>query len=263
MGQANWRRHGALQQCSYLSSMSFHPDMGNVPSWIGAGSLLLAFRIFLKDRSRSDRVQVDAVGIWGGIDRHAVLGGPRNDNVKVQIHIRNATELPIEVQLVAFTFQTRWGMPVGDDVPDSVVRVRQYVPGKADSMRFMGPVGIAPQTTWDGAWVDINLTHTAPADDAELYFFSDGVKCVIAYSLITDNAGRRWEARQRQGKPAKRIRWYSRSGAYYPMEWQNRVGRKFRIFKVKAKDRTRNIRKRPDPGGVPKGPDTISTPISR
>lgn len=243
--------------------MGFHPDLGNVPSWIGAGSLLLAFRIFLRDRSRSDRAHVDKVGIWGDIERGVVLpGGPRNDDVKVQIHIRNATELPIEVHQVAFTFHTRWGIPVGD-APEPIVRVRQYVPGKADVMRFMGPVGIAPQTTWEGQWTPVNLTHTAPADDAELYFFSDGVKCVITYALITDNAGRRWEARQRQGKPAKRIRWYSRSGAHYPVEWQNPIGRKFRIFKAKAKERTRNIRRRSAIGDLPKGPDTTSTPISQ
>jgi hypothetical protein len=73
--------------------MGFHPDMGNVPSWIGTVSLLLAFRIFLRDRGKSDRVQVDAVGIWGDIEREAVLPGkPRTDDVKVQIHIRNATD---------------------------------------------------------------------------------------------------------------------------------------------------------------------------
>jgi len=66
-------------------------------------------------------------------------------------------------------------------------------------------------------------------------FTTDGTKCVIKYALVVDNAGRRWEARQRQGKPAKRIRWYSRSGDYYPVEWQNVLGRGFRILKSKAK----------------------------
>jgi hypothetical protein len=59
--------------------MTFHLDLGDVPSWIGAGSLLLAFRIFLKDRSRSDRTQVDALGIWGDIERKVIPPGMPRD----------------------------------------------------------------------------------------------------------------------------------------------------------------------------------------
>jgi hypothetical protein len=228
--------------------MGFHLDMGNVPSWIGAGSLLLAFRIFLRDRGRSDRAQVDGVGIWGDIEREAVLPGkPRNDDIKVQIHIKNATNLPIEVHLVAFKFQTKWIAPSFSDELGRGPSVRVGVSGKPDVMRFTGPIGIAPQKTWDGQWITVNLSHTAPADSASLDFTSNGVKCVIAYALIIDNAGRRWEARQRQGKSAKRIRWYSRPGEHYPTEWQNVLGRKLRTLKGKAKDRIRSIRTRRTP----------------
>jgi hypothetical protein len=173
--------------------MGFHPDLGNVPSWIGAGSLLLAFRIFLRDRSRSDRAQVDAVGIWDEIEREAVLPGkPRIDDIKVQIHIRNATDVPIDVPSVAFTFETIWVVPsFSDELEGLGPHVREQLPGKADSLRFMESIRVAPQDTWDGPWTPIILTHTAPADSASLGFFSDGVRCVVAYALITDNAGRR------------------------------------------------------------------------
>jgi hypothetical protein len=232
--------------------MNFHPDLGNIPSWIGAGSLLLAFRIFLRDRSRLDRIQVDAVGIWGDIQRNSISpGGPRIDDIKVRVNIRNATELPVEVHLVAFTFQTRWIVPYPESLPDPTVLVWQGVPGKADVMRFIGPTGIAPQKTWESQWVTINLTHTAPADNATLAPFSDGLKCVIAYALVVDNAGRRWEARQRQGKSAKRIRWYSRSREHYPLEWRNPIGRSFRSFRSRAQERTRRIGRNPTSGELP------------
>jgi hypothetical protein len=39
-----------------------HIDLGNVPSWLAAGSLLLVFVIFIRDRGNSDRSQVDRVG---------------------------------------------------------------------------------------------------------------------------------------------------------------------------------------------------------
>ncbi len=218
--------------------------MGNVPSWLGAGSLLLAFWIFLRDRSRSDRTQVDAVGIWGDIDPKPVFPGePRSDDIKVQLHIRNATELPVEVHLLAFSFQTRWMVPsFSDKPPGPGPHTWEQVSGKTDTLRFMGPLGIAPQKPWDSQWITINLTHTAPADSASLVSTTDGTKCEIKYALVVDNAGRRWEARQRQGKPARRIRWYSRSGEYYPVEWQNALGRRFRILKSKAKGRIRDIR---------------------
>jgi hypothetical protein len=38
---------------------------GSVPAWLGAVSLLLAFRIFWRDRSNAERSQVDLVGAWG------------------------------------------------------------------------------------------------------------------------------------------------------------------------------------------------------
>lgn len=216
--------------------------MGNVPSWIGAGSLLLAFRIFLRDRGRSDRTQVDAVGIWGDIEREPVLpGGPRIDDIKVQIHIKKATNLPIDVHRLAFNFQTSWMVPSFSDDLGPGPHVWVGASGKTDVMRFMGPVGIAPQKTWDGQWVAVNLTHTAPAESASLVFTSDGVKCVISYALIVDNAGRRWETRQRQGKAARRISWYSRSGANYPVEWQNTLGRRLRILKGKTGNGIRSI----------------------
>jgi hypothetical protein len=219
------------ERCLYLDAMGFHPDMGTVPAWLGAGSLLLAFRIFLRDRSRSDRAQVDGVGVWGVIQRG---GGDRpgrtlHDEVKVRIVIRNATDLPIEVHQVAFTFQTKW-VVAPTDVDDIAVRALGGTTGKTDMLRFMGPTGIAPRETTDGSWVTVNLARLAPVDGARLSIYSDGVKCVIMHALIVDNAGRRWEARQKQGKSAKRIRWYSRPGKSYPMEWQSPAWRKIRIF---------------------------------
>jgi hypothetical protein len=216
--------------------MSF-PDWGNVPAWIGAGALLLAFRIFLRDRRTSDRAQVDSVGVWWEIRREiSVPGGVRIDDVEVRTLIRNASDRPIEATQVAWTINTQWAvadltqpqMPTGDP------GVWILLNGKPDVMRFIGPVQIPPQKTWESQWLKTNLTHTAPEDHAWLDFLSEGARCVIRYGLITDNAGRRWETRHQRGKRARRIRWYSRSGSYYPAAWQNPIARRFRSLKVKA-----------------------------
>ena len=218
--------------------------MGNVPSWIGAGSLLLAFRIFLRDRSRSDRAQVEAVGIWGGIQRRLSAPGiGKDDYISFQMQMKNSSDLPIEVHVVAYRIQTRWIVP-WSNVSSSATLVRNEVAGKTDIMRFVGAVGLAPQEKWNGELFRIDLRHTAPADDAGLTYFSHGVKCVIEFALIVDNAGRRWEARQGQGKFAKRIRWYSRSREHYPADWQSPAWRRVRTFKANAKVRALAVSKR-------------------
>lgn len=221
--------------------MGFHPDMGTVPSWIGGASLLLAFRIFRRDRSRSDRAQVDNVGIWGEVQRTADLPGvSRRAKIMAQINVRNATDLPIEVHLVAFKFYTLWKVPRNNSANPSAPTWNE-VPGKKTDLYFLDEEGIAPRKSWESGWLPIELDYAAPADDAILHFRSQAVKCIIEYALVVDNAGRRWETRLRQGRPAKRIRWYSRPRKDYPVEWQGPIWRSVRMLKAKAAARFRNI----------------------
>jgi hypothetical protein len=39
-------------------------DLGSLPAWLGAFSLLLAYRIFRTDRTNAERAQVDLIGAW-------------------------------------------------------------------------------------------------------------------------------------------------------------------------------------------------------
>lgn len=226
----------------YLGLVSF-PDWGNVPAWLSAGSLLLAFRIFLRDRSRADRAQVDAVGVWWKIKRETSFPGKqRNDDIQIRTFVRNASDLPIEASQIAWKIKSRWAVadtaqafyPEGHPNYPGVWAV---VPGLIDSGRFLGPVQIPPQKTWKSQWQTINITHLAPSEEAWLDFTSEGVQCVISYGLFTDNAGRRWETRHQRGKQARRIRWYSTSGTHYPVNWQNRFGRRVRILKAKLREK--------------------------
>ena len=227
--------------------MSF-PDWGNVPAWIGAVSLLLAFRIFLRDRSKADRAQVDAVGVWWEIDgKPSFPGGQRVDDIQIRTMVRNASDLPIEAMQIAWTVKTKWAVP---DLTQALFpKTDPYYPGVYevrdglnDSMRFLGPAKIPPQKTLEGQWQTINLTHTAPGKEAWLVPTSEGLECVIVYGLFTDNAGRRWETRHQKGEQARRVRWYSRSGPYYPVSWQNRIGRKSRVIKAKLSERIKKYR---------------------
>jgi hypothetical protein len=72
-------------------------DWGNVPAWLGAGSLILADVVFMCDRTNSDRVQVDLVGAWATVayERSAPDVSPRVETGLVTGHMRNASELPV------------------------------------------------------------------------------------------------------------------------------------------------------------------------
>jgi hypothetical protein len=220
--------------------------------------LLLAFQIFRRDRVKSDRAQVDSVGVWPEVTVRASLpGGPRHDAVEIRWCIRNASDRPVEVDQVAWSFETQWGVhvptqPVPPDHPDyPALEVRKYVPGKPDDLRLLNMMAVAPQETQKSFWFPIVLTGLAPEIDALLSFMSGGVKPVIKYVLVTDNAGRRWEMRLKRGKRARRIYWYSRRGPYYPSEWQGPLGRRFRTLKVMARAWARKLRRRPPAPGVP------------
>jgi hypothetical protein len=92
---------------TYLGPV-WSPDWGNVPAWLGAVSLLLAFRIFLRDRGTRQRAQVERVGVWWKIEREVSFPGDshRVDDAKIRTYVRNASDLPIEASLIAWTIHS-------------------------------------------------------------------------------------------------------------------------------------------------------------
>jgi hypothetical protein len=131
-------------------------DWGSVPAWLGAGSLLLAFRIFWRDRSNAERAQVDLVGAWGTTEyeRRSPDASERVEHVKVHLFIRNASELPVEVTQLACDLETTWLVPDGEFAYRSVAGVQPH-------RSFSDPIVVAPQDTWDGSY-DFNIAHLAP-----------------------------------------------------------------------------------------------------
>lgn len=214
-------------------------DWGNVPAWAGALSLLLAFRLFIRDRNTAERRQVDSVGVWWEVERTAVMPGePGNDDVKVRLLARNGSELPIELSYVAFEIETRWSVPDYDQAwfdPEDphYPGVWKIERGTEPHRMFVGPINIAPQSTFEGSWASANLSHLAPASNSSLDFTVEGVRCVLRWALVTDNAGRRWQTRHRKGRQAKRIRWFSLRPAWSPMAWQSPVRLLVRRWRAK------------------------------
>jgi hypothetical protein len=90
-----------------------HVDLGTVPSWLGAGSLLLAFVIFFRDRGNSDRTQVDRLGTWFTEKYERRVPGLSKDQGRVEeaaieVHVRNASDLPLHVVQLAYEVRTAW-----------------------------------------------------------------------------------------------------------------------------------------------------------
>src|SRR6266566_2095689 len=101
-----------------------HVDLGNAPSWLTAFSLTLAFGIFIRDRRNSDRAQVDHVGVWFTETYERRMPGVGEDQGRVeeadiQVHVRNASDLPANVVQLAYEIRTSWMVP--DAPPGSLV----------------------------------------------------------------------------------------------------------------------------------------------
>jgi hypothetical protein len=139
-------------------------DWGSVPAWLGAGSLLLAFRIFLRDRKVIERAQVDKLGVWFEVERDVSLPGqPRIENVEIKMSIRNGGDLPVELTYAAWGVTTRWTAPDTSqpsyDPNLPVQMVHSVVPGTRVHKQFVGPLTIAPQDTRKLEPWKVNIAH--------------------------------------------------------------------------------------------------------
>jgi hypothetical protein len=94
---------------------------------------------------------------------------------------------------------------------------------------------VAPQAEWSSGPKEQDLSHQAPEGATQLWLGGDGVTCEIAWLLIRDNAGRRWEVRPGIARRAKRIRWYSRPKEFQPPLWFSALMRRFLVTRSKVR----------------------------
>jgi hypothetical protein len=163
-------------------------DWGSLPAWAGAVSLLLAFRIFWRDRTNAERVQVDLIGTWWTIEHY-----PRSpdEEAGVRLYIRNASQLPIEVVQLAYEVHGRWRVPSGSHSWRLVAGVNP----RRNFLEVLRPV--APEETWNSS-NPVNVADTIPEEGARLDPL-ESVRCVIVWLLLIDSAGRRWELQPGKG----------------------------------------------------------------
>jgi hypothetical protein len=191
-------------------------DWGTVPGWLAAGSLILAFVIFLRDRRNAERSQVDLVGAWGeGTHELIAPGEAEVIQATINLHLRNASELPVTVKQLAHEVHTRWFHEVQEH---SVVRVYDLVDAAEPLRAFVNDLQLAPGETKELGPYGFNLAHLAP-DGSNQLAWPNGVTVRVAWLLLIDNAGRRWVVKPQKGRRARRVlRWW-RPEEYMPAKW--------------------------------------------
>lgn len=234
---------------NWLGETSENLQYGTVPAWFGGASLLLAFVLFLRDRRRDDREQIDKVAVWmvPSWDPTPALRNPKRvveptEEIHYRIFAKNSNDVPIEIAHAAFTIETAWRVPTGD-------LVSTMVAGTEMSRLFQDGYLLPPGEQREQPDQLFYVGHQAPAGATGLTV-NGGVKCRVQWFLATDNAGRRWEVRRGQGKRARRLRWYSYGRRWYPADWRNPIAYRFwvRFFICRdwIRDRYKARRNRPD-----------------
>jgi hypothetical protein len=216
-------------------------DWGTAPAWVagvlGGLSLVLALTIFLRDHINAERAQVDRVGPSTRVLTYTghLLDAPGTSaRATAQVTVRDGSDLPVHVAMLAYVLRTRWALPDTDNsYPPGSWTV---TPGTDVHWLLVGPFDVAPQDVWPGpAPTEHDLSHLAPERATQLSPGGEGVRCEIAWMLIRDNAGRRWEVRPGIARRAKRIRWYSRPKEYQPPMWYSWLTRRFIVKRSKVR----------------------------
>jgi len=195
-------------------------DWGNVPGWLGAFSLLLAFAVFLRDRGNTDRSQVDCVGAWAvaAYEVRSPWDQLRTFEGKVTGYLRNASQLPVRVAQVAWRIESSWSV---EDKAQSRyphgVGVWAIVNGPHPGKSFHNDVRVPPQDTIKLPF-GINVGHLAPEGASQLAAIN-GLAVHVEWMLLVDNAGRRWEVRPEKSGRAKRVRRWWKPKEYMPANW--------------------------------------------
>ena len=212
-------------------------DWGTVPAWLTAGSLLLAFRIFLRDRSNRVRSQVDKLGVWLN-----VTSGLQSVDSQTLWHFHNSSDSPIRIVQYAARLDTVWrvkvsgdpadddgiklqeiGASAGGDGPDMLWHVSTGKRFKERWEELEPPLVVPPNTCLEHKTSMGLLSLLCPKRAIGLHD-TRGLSARILWCLVIDNAGRRWEIRPGGTGLARHIGAASRRKSEYPVSWQRRYG---------------------------------------
>lgn len=193
-------------------------------------SVFLATRLFVRDRLNYERAQVDQLGVWVTTElkgeefeqfREVVdLSGGTLRTIVAQLHVRNASNLPMRVAKLAVELHTRWLVPDPTSVDPLTGKVIAHDIRRAAAPHrtFYGPFLVPPQATLNFSEHPFDVSSLAPEGATQLSVVQHSV-ALVTRILVTDNAGRRWEIRPTSGGLARRVGRKWRPADYQSLEW--------------------------------------------
>ncbi|HEX6352472.1 hypothetical protein [Actinophytocola sp.] len=197
-------------------------DFGTVPAWISSFALPLAIIVFMRDRGSNERSQVDLIGAWTvpSYEFRTPDDSSKEFMIKVQVFVRNSSQLPINLTQLACEVKTVWLVPDWQQIPSGQKPdIWTPTPGTTTSSFFVYDIVVPPGDTRE-INAEIDVSNHGPKDAKQLTF-PDGAQGHIQWLLVHDNAGRRWELRPSKGRRARRIRWHSRLKEYQIPTFRN------------------------------------------
>ncbi|MEV6176401.1 hypothetical protein [Streptomyces sp. NPDC052015] len=201
----------------------FHSaDWGTVPAWLGAGSLLLAFRVFLQDRRNAEREQVDSVGAWASLEStQAEDGQCGTQSAVMRLNVRNGSDLPVDIVDVKYGVAGRLVNSAGKEFDLSNDGYQLGIsPQENPTGEKFRPVlrRIPPEETWASPHgFDITFKYPNTEDHEKLHW---DIHFIVLELIVIDNAGRVWRVRPSSGFRAREIRWYNRKRLMSSMWWK-------------------------------------------
>jgi hypothetical protein len=200
---------------------------GTVPAWIagvfGGLSLVLAMSLFIRDRRRSDREQIEKLAVWSEVDYALDLPyqPTRKVDVRCVLRAKNSGDGIAAIPWVVWEVSTNWAVrDMEQSSPDGSLRVWSSTPGACAS-ELGGKVGFVPPTE---NVVERRTTH--PVDHqrpsgGEGLATDEGASSRILWFLAIDAAGRKWKVRPGSGRPARRVRRYTVRRKKFPRDWKH------------------------------------------
>lgn len=166
------------------------PDTwGTLPSWFGGLAFVLALSLFLRDRRRDERVQIDKTALWmtAEWDPTPALGDPQRvveptEEINYLILAKNSNDVPVVIGHAAFIIETSWWVR-NDEMFATLTR------GTDLSRLFQGAYLLAPGEQREQPAQKFYVGHQAPPGANGLGTPPDGVRCRVDWFLATDNAG--------------------------------------------------------------------------
>ncbi|MER5195945.1 hypothetical protein ACWD3J_26560 [Streptomyces sp. NPDC002755] len=199
-------------------------DWGTVPAWMSAGSLLLAFRIFLKDRWNSEREQVDAVGVWATIEStERVNEDSEMWSAIISLTIKNNSKLPVDVLdlscgIIGRSIRKSSNSESAASFDESppMLNINDKYHSKGTKVRF-GSHRIPPEESWVPPYgYEISYLHPKGLDKEESW----ELEVVPLVLTVVDNAGRMWKLHPASGFRARRVRWLERREISRKRKWK-------------------------------------------